>query len=214
AGVKVFNAGMRAQKGTPYMGGTRVPAFWRWPKGINGTRDVGSLTAHLDILPTLAEITGAKIPENAKSQVEGRSMVPLLKDSKAPWADRVLFTHVGRWPNGMSADSKYSQVSARNNQYNLVNNVRQGEKWELFDVRQDPGEKNNLAESKPEVVKMLKSEIDQWWIQVTPMLVNEQVKGPKVNPFKEMYWKQFGGQPDARLLEKMNPEKKFKNELK
>ena len=61
---------------------------------------------------------------------------------------------------------------------------------------------------------MLKSEIDQWWIQVTPMLVNEQVKGPKVNPFKEMYWKQFGGQPDARLLEKMNPEKKFKNELK
>jgi arylsulfatase len=214
AGVKVFNAGMRAQKGTPYMGGTRVPAFWRWPKGINGTRDVGSLTAHLDILPTLAEITGAKIPENAKSQVEGRSMVPLLKDSKAPWADRVLFTHVGRWPNGMSADSKYSQVSARNNQYNLVNNVRQGEKWELFDVRQDPGEKNNLAESKPEVVKMLKSEIDQWWIQVAPMLVNEQVKGPKVNPFKEMYWKQFGGQPDARLLEKMNPEKKFKNELK
>lgn len=214
AGVKVFNAGMRAQKGTPYMGGTRVPAFWRWPNGINGTRDVNSLTAHIDILPTLAEITGAKIPEAAQMQVEGRSMVPLLKDPQAPWADRVLFTHVGRWPNGKAAESKYAQVSARNSQYHLVNNTRQGEKWELFDVRQDPGEKNNLAETKPEVVKHLKAEIDQWWVQVLPMLVNEQVKGPKINPLKEMYWKQFGGEPDAKLLQQMNPDKKFKNELK
>lgn len=214
AGVKVFNAGMRAQKGTPYMGGTRVPAFWRWPNGINGTRDVNSLTAHIDILPTLAEITGAKIPEAAQMQVEGRSMVPLLKDPQAPWADRVLFTHVGRWPNGKAAESKYAQVSARNSQYHLVNNTRQGEKWELFDVRQDPGEKNNLAETKPEVVKHLKAEIDQWWVQVLPMLVNEQVKGPKINPLKEMYWKQFGGEPDTKLLQQMNPDKKFKNELK
>jgi len=214
AGVKVFNAGMRAQKGTPYMGGTRVPAFWRWPNGINGARDVNSLTAHIDILPTLAEITGAKIPEAAQMQVEGRSMVPLLKDPQAPWADRVLFTHVGRWPNGKAAESKYAQVSARNSQYHLVNNTRQGEKWELFDVRQDPGEKNNLAETKPEVVKHLKAEIDQWWVQVLPMLVNEQVKGPKINPLKEMYWKQFGGEPDTKLLQQMNPDKKFKNELK
>ncbi len=214
AGVKVFNAGMRAQKGTPYMGGTRVPAFWRWPNGINGARDVNSLTAHIDILPTLAEITGAKIPEAAQMQVEGRSMVPLLKDPQAPWADRVLFTHVGRWPNGKAAESKYAQVSARNSQYHLVNNTRQGEKWELFDVRQDPGEKNNLAETKPEVVKHLKAEIDQWWVQVLPMLVNEQAKGPKINPLKEMYWKQFGGEPDTKLLQQMNPDKKFKNELK
>ena len=147
-------------------------------------------------------------------QVEGRSMVPLLKDSKAPWADRVLFTHVGRWPNGKAAESKYAQVSARNTQYHLVNNVRQGEKWELFDVRQDPGEKNNIADSQPEMVKKLKAEIDQWWEQSQPLMVNEQAKGPKINPIKEMYWKQFGGAPDARLLEQMNPDKKFKNELK
>lgn len=38
AGVKTFNAGMRGAKGTPYMGGTRVPAFWRWPAGFTGAK--------------------------------------------------------------------------------------------------------------------------------------------------------------------------------
>ena len=49
AGVKIFNAGMRGAKVTPYMGGTRVPAFWRWPAGFAGGKDCTKLTAHIDI---------------------------------------------------------------------------------------------------------------------------------------------------------------------
>src|SRR5688572_3602274 len=60
-GVNIFNAGMRAGKNTPYQGGTRVPAFWRWPAGFKGGVDCAALTAHVDVLPTLAEIAGLKL---------------------------------------------------------------------------------------------------------------------------------------------------------
>lgn len=57
AGEHVFTAGMRGKKGTPFDGGHRVPFFIRWPGGrITGGRDVGQLSAHLDVWPTLADL--------------------------------------------------------------------------------------------------------------------------------------------------------------
>ena len=148
------------------------------------------------------------MPKEAAAQVEGRSFLPLLKNPDAMWDDRILFTHVGRWEKGKASESKYSHVSARNTRYNLVNNAKQGEKWELFDISKDPGETTNIADQNPEVVQKLKGAIDKWWLDVFPLLVNENVTGPKVNPFKELYWKQFGGEPDADMLKKMNPASK------
>ena len=58
AGVKLFNAGMRGQKNTPWLGGTRAASFWRWP-GTLKAGGVGRLAAHIDVFPSLAEIAGA-----------------------------------------------------------------------------------------------------------------------------------------------------------
>ena len=44
---------------------------------------------------------------------------------------------------------------------------------------------------------------EKWWDDVQPMLVNEGVKGPKYNPFKELYWKQFGVEPTEADLKAM-----------
>jgi len=41
---------------------------------------------------------------------------------------------------------------------------------------------------------------------VQPMLVNENVVAPKMNPMKELYWKQFGGGPDEAMLKRMDPQ--------
>ena len=41
----------------------------------------------------------------------------------------------------------------------------------------------------------MRAAYDPWWAEVLPALENEIVVGPKVNPFKELYWKQFGGGP-------------------
>src|SRR5262249_52366766 len=102
AGVRIYNAGMRGSKVTPYLGGTRVPAFCRWP-GVFKPGEVSALTAHLDVFPTLAELAGAKVPKAVADKLEGRSLVPLLRDPRAKWADRLLFTHVGRWGRGQAA---------------------------------------------------------------------------------------------------------------
>jgi arylsulfatase len=199
-GTKIFNAGMRGAKVTPYQGGTRVPSFWRWPAGFRGGVDVAALTGHLDIFPTLAEIAGIRLDGPLRAQVEGRSLLPLLKYPSAPWADRMLVTHVGRWPRGEAEAAKFQNCSIRDSRFTLVNNS------ELFDLETDPGETRNVIGDHPDEVAKLRAAYDRWWNDTLPLLENEQAIGPKINPLKALYWKQFGGGPDAKLLEQMNPD--------
>ncbi len=204
AGTKIFNAGMRGSKGTPYQGGTRAPAFFRWPAGgIPAGVECDALSAHIDIFPTLAEITGAKLPASAATQVEGISLLPLLRDPAAAWPDRLLVHHVGRWRAGGVADAKYSKCAIQNARFTLVNNS------ELYDLKNDPGETKNVIADHPDVMARLRAAYDQWWNDVQPLLVNEDVVGPKINPLKELYWKQFGGGSNAAMLKKMDPARKF-----
>ena len=204
-GVRVFNAGMRGGKCSPWLGGTRAASLWRWP-GTFQPADVDRLTAHVDFFPTLADIAGAKLAGDVKQQVEGRSLLPLFKDPQAPWADRILVTHVGRWERGKAAESKYRDCSVRNTRWNLVCTSPSGEKrWQLFDVKADPGEQTDVAAQHPEVVKELDAAYDRWWDSVEPQLVNENAVGPKVNPFKALYWKQFGGGPGQETPQKKDP---------
>ena len=197
---KIFNAGMKGRKVTPYQGGTRSPAFFRWPAGgIPAGTECDALSAHLDLFPTLAEITGATLTAEVKQQVEGRSLLPLLKNPKTEWADRTLVHHVGRWATGKAAESKYTKCAIQNSRFTLVNNV------ELYDLKADPGETKNVVAEYPEVVAGLRATYEQWWTDVQPMLINESAVGPKMNPMKELYWKQFGGGPDDALLKRMDP---------
>lgn len=218
-GVKVFNAGMRGAKGSPWLGGTRASSFWRWP-GTLQPRDVSQLTAHIDFFPTLAELAGASLDSKVKTQVEGLSLVPLLApqttnvsaDAKANavWPERTLFTHVGRWKQGESPE-KMGNCSVRTPRWHLVHGGGQGKRgggggnsagsnpsattpgqWQLFDVQSDPGEQQNIAANHPEEIARLSTAYDQWWTSVLPMMVNENAKGPDVNPFKALYEKQFG----------------------
>jgi arylsulfatase len=202
AGTKIFNAGLHGGKGAPYQGGTRSGAFFRWPAGnIPAGAECDALSAHLDIFPTFAEITGATLTDDVKKQVEGRSLLPLLKNPKAEWADRTLVHHVGRWAKGKAEESKFRSCAIQNSRFSLVNNEA------LFDLKADPGESKNVIAEHPEVVASLRASYDKWWADVQPLLVNEAVTDiPKINPMKELYWKQFGGSPDERMLNKMAPE--------
>ncbi len=188
-GTKIFNAGMRGQKVTPYEGGTRVPSFWRWPAGFSGGRDIDALTAHVDVFPTLAAILGAELTGSLAKQVEGRSLLPLLKGESADWPDRTLVTHVGRWERGGAEASKFRNVSIRDARFSLVNNT------ELYDLKADPGQARNVLAEHPEVVARLRAAYEAWWREVVPSLENDEAVGPAVNPFKARYWRQFGGGP-------------------
>jgi arylsulfatase len=187
---KIYNAGMRGMKATPYQGGTRVPAFWRWPGTFKPGVDVSKLTAHVDVFPTLAALAGAKglrsSPEGYSYRgvkLDGRSL--LTATSSSAWPDRHLFVHVGRWARGKAADSKYAQCAVRTQRFRLVNNA------ELYDVQADPGETKNVIAAHPAAVAAMRAAYDRWWDEVLPALENENAVGPKVNPFKELYWRQF-----------------------
>lgn len=192
-GGPTYNAGMRGLKCTPWLGGIRAASFWRWPGKLQPA-EVDGLAAHIDLFPTLAEFAGARLSPAVQTQVEGRSLLPLLQNPDAPWENRLLFTHVGRWERGRAASAKYRQCSVRDDRWQLVCASDSGAKaWQLFDLKADSGEKADVSAQFPDVVRRLELGYDQWWDSVQPQLVNETAVGPPQNPFKEKYWKQHAG---------------------
>ncbi len=194
--ARLFSAGMRGGKNTPYQGGTHVPCFWRWPGTLPAGVDVNRLTAHIDYFPTLAALAGAKMRDAV--QPDGRSLVPLLENPSTGWPDRYVFVHQGRWPRGEAEAAKFANCAVRNARFRFVNNT------ELYDLQTDPGETTNVIDQHPQVVAEMRAAYDAWWQEARAGMVNEDVVGPNVNPFKALYWQQFGEQPDAKLLEQMN----------
>jgi arylsulfatase A-like enzyme len=192
-GAKVFNAGMRGQKGTPWRGGTRAACFWRWP-GHFTPNDVSSLSAHIDILPTLAQLTGFTMPEKAARQVEGLSRLAHLEGTKIKDAERALFTHVGRWPKGTNPDLwKYANASVRTPRWQMVTVDKDRKKaWQLFDVIADPGETKDVAAANPATVADLDKQYDAWWAACRPLLVNEEALPAARNSFHERFERQYG----------------------
>ena len=195
AGHAVFNAGMRAQKGSPYRGGTRVPSFWRWKGHLPAGMDMPSLVAHIDVLPTLCDMAGVSIPEDVAGKIEGRSFALLLRGARIGWPDRPLVTHVGRWDRGKASESAYRNCRIREGQWSLVNVKNRPDAWELYDIAADPGEKTDVAKEHPDVVKHLAAEYDAWWQSVQLDLVNEDLDGPSENSFKVAFARQFGPEP-------------------
>jgi arylsulfatase len=207
AGVKVFNADMRGQKGSAWLGGTRANSFWRWP-GTLQPADCGVLSAHIDFFPTLAAIAGAKVPAAvAQAQIEGRSLVPVLQNSAAKLPDRYQFTHQGRWPKLSDPnEAKFKVAAVRNTRWAMVSeNGGRAPNWQLFDLSVDYAQKNNVIAQHPEVAKELSAAFDQWWSECLPLMVNEKAMGPAINPFQEIYYRQFGGSPTPEALAKMDP---------
>ena len=173
-------------------------SLWRWPGALT-PHDSNALTDHIDFFPTIAELAGAKLDEKTAAQVDGRSLVPLLLDGNARWPERLLFTHVGRWPKGADVEKyKYARCSVRDPRWHLVCDTTGEKNWQLFDLKADYGEQHDVAADHADVVARLDAAYDKWWASVVPMMVNEQAVGPKVNPFKERYWKQFGGGPGEK----------------
>lgn len=180
--TELYNAGMRGRKGTPYEGGTRVPAFFRWPGTLQAGVDIHALTGAVDVFPTLAELSGATI--HNEEPLDGRSLVPLLQDRNAAWPDRYLFTHLGRWEKGQAAASKFSQCAVRSQRFRLVNNQ------ELYDIVNDPGEQQNVIDDHPQVVAAMRGAYNTWWDAVQPRLVNEDVPFASENAFAGLYREQ------------------------
>lgn len=150
-----FNAGMRDRKGSQYEGGHRVPFYIRWPGGeITGGRGVDELTAHIDVLPTLADLAGVEI--SSEANVDGRSLAPLLR-GEGDWPDRTLFVHSQR----IQDPEKWRRSAVMTERWRLID----GE--ELYDIRADSSQETDVSEEHPEVVRQLRKEYNGWWEELS-----------------------------------------------
>jgi len=192
---RMFNAGVKTGKGSPYEGGTHVPSFWYWEGVLGQGKDIPALAAHIDFYKTFCELAGVKIPSDIQ-EIDGYSLVPLLENPEADWPDRKLYTHKGRWDKGEDPNEwKYKDCAVRTTRWRLVNSSK-SEKgdFELFDISNDPFEDVDVAAEYPEVVSALKTAYDGWWRDTLPLMIHEDRIPPKQNPQAVRYEKQLKAQ--------------------
>lgn len=192
-GAPVFNGGMSGKKGSVHEGGSRVPFFWYWKGRHEGGKDIDVMGRHIDLLPTLAELTGAKLPK--KNEAEGRSLYPLIEGENVEWPHRYTFFHLGRWAD-LRAMKKNPDMTPPNpdNFKDTLYAVRD-EKWrlvegKLFDLENDPSESQDVAANHPKVVAKMKAAYDAWWKASRPGMVNESASLKTGKPFVEIFEKQ------------------------
>jgi len=130
-----------------YEGGIRVPMIARWPGKIPQGRVSEQPWWFADVLPTLAELAGARCP----SDLDGRSVVPSLLGQQQSLAERVFYWefHEGGF-----------RQAIRMGAWKGVR-LRLGEPMELYNLVLDPGEKDNVASGNPRVVARLERALDR-----------------------------------------------------
>ena len=190
--TKGFNAGMRGKKSSAYDGGHRVPFFIRWPAGSLGpVGDVGALTGHVDVLPTLMDLCGLKRP--AGPTLDGTSFAPLLRDPKAAWPERTFFTQIQGGAFFRGPGDPYMGSAVLTKRWRLV----EGEK--LFDIRADPSQSCDLAAKHPDVVKKLRAAHEKWYADVSKgmrpchIVLGDPAQDPMTLTSQEWYLE--GGNP-------------------
>jgi arylsulfatase A-like enzyme len=155
AGVKLYNAGMRDGKTSLYDGGHRVPCFIRWPGGkLGNPGDINELTTCQDLLPTLIDLCGLKAPAGAK--FDGTSLAGLLRDAQTRLQDRMIVVQyhieIPKW-NATVMWNKWRLVKGK----------------ELYDIAGDPGQKTDVADKHPDIVKAMRDHYERWWAKVEPI---------------------------------------------
>ncbi len=151
-----YIAGMRGLKGNVYQGGVRVPFYVKYPSSAVKDTTIETMAAHIDVLPTLAEICGVEFPKNR--QIDGKSLLPLIKGKAIDWADRSLFFYWSRrYPE------LYYNMALQKGGYKLVGKTNynaQIEDFELFNLKIDPYEQNNILPEHKPMAKQLKEALD------------------------------------------------------
>ena len=152
------NGGMKGRKGSVDEGGVRVPLFVRWPGHTQPGAVVRRNAAHIDIMPTLLEVTATPAPRNIA--LDGRSLVPLLEGRDTEWPDRRLFMHQRR--DRTRVDS--TPGSVRTDRWRLV---RTPAAAALYDMTADPGQRHDVASTHADVAGELRDAYDAWFADVT-----------------------------------------------
>ncbi len=151
------NVPLRAGKGSAYEGGVRVPAIVKWP----GVTRPGSTSAEPiitpDLYPTLLAAAGTRGDAKHNAHVDGVSLVPLLRDPRARLEREALYWHYPHYHPGGA--TPYGAVRA--GAWRLVE-FYEDSHVELYNLKDDVGEKTDLARKQPEKAAELRARLHAW----------------------------------------------------
>lgn len=153
-GSPTSNLPLRGGKGWLYEGGIREPFMIKWPGVVRPGGICEVPVVSTDFYPTLLEIAG--LPARPQQHLDGMSLVPLLRGSGVPARD-AIFWHYPHYGNQGGAPGG----AIRAGDWKLIEWYEDG-KHELFNVRDDIGEKRDLAAEHPDRVKDLAARLKAW----------------------------------------------------
>ena len=154
------NIPLNGTKYTLYEGGIRVPFLLRWPNGgLPAGERSRELISSMDIMPTLMAAAGCE----QDLECDGQNLLPVLIQG-GRGHERL------HWDNGFQwavrdGDWKLNYVDRDSAGYEgilKIEHTDMGETWRLYNLEEDPGETNNLAEQMPEQVERLKALHEEW----------------------------------------------------
>ena len=163
------NGDLRGGKGSLYEGGVRTPTIFNWPAKLQ-PRVVNEPLHMVDVMPTILALSGAKV--SAEKPLDGKDLWAVIADGQPSAHDDIL------------VNVEAFRGSIIKGQWKLVKVALLPGKVELFDLSADPGEKNNLAEQNPEVVRDLENRLLAYakeqkmseWLKAQPDYLGAQGK--------------------------------------
>jgi arylsulfatase A-like enzyme len=156
---------LRGGKFSTFEGGMRVPCIMRWPGKIPAGTVCGEVATIMDFLPTIAKLTGAELPE--KHIIDGKDIWPSMSGqtgAKSPydafyyyWLGYLEAVRSGQWKLQLPRKEKFL--------WRFKDQPENQSLWwpvQLYDLKNDIGEKTNVAEQHPDIVKCLLSVAEQF----------------------------------------------------
>jgi arylsulfatase A-like enzyme len=143
--------GFRERKGSLYEGGIRVPGILVWPVKIAAHRETNFPAVTTDYFPTIVDLLGISLDNQAI--LDGVSLWPLIESDTVRFRSKPIGFQSRYKNNFMTAwsDNRYKLVSKDNRQT-----------FELYDLINDPYEKNDISSVFPDLVTAMDGELDLW----------------------------------------------------
>jgi arylsulfatase A-like enzyme len=142
------NAPLYHRKGTLWEGGIRVPLILRWPGVLPAGHTSAQAAITMDLTRTILAATNTTLPSGYRP--DGVNIVPMLS-GQSPTTDRLLFWRIVR--------TERQQKAVRSGRWKMLVD---GGQYLLFDLRDDPGERHDLAAQHTDIILTLKAQLQEW----------------------------------------------------
>ena len=137
-----------------------TPLIMRLPKGFDRRGDITEMVQNIDYAPTFLELAGVEVPED----IQGVSLLPLLKGEHPKDWRKSLYYHFYEYPAEHMVKRHYG---VRTDRYKLIHFYNDIDEWELFDLKNDLFEMNNLIDNPDyaDVLDSMKIELNKLQVQ-------------------------------------------------